>query len=148
MSEVEDLYQEMILEHAKRPRNFGPLDGHSHHAVGRNALCGDHLKVYLILDGDLVKDIHFEGDGCAVSKSSASLMTEALLGKTVAEADALFAKFHAVVTGQPDASADGLGKLAVFSGMSKFPVRVKCATLSWRTVQAALHQKSDPVSTE
>jgi nitrogen fixation NifU-like protein len=148
MSELNELYQQVILDHNKRPRNFHRLPRANRTAEGYNPLCGDHLTVDLEMDGDAIRDIGFEGAGCAVSKASASMMTEALKGKSEAEADTLFASFHALVTGQPDRAAAPLGKLSVFSGVSEFPMRVKCATLAWHTLRAALEGKHEPVSTE
>jgi nitrogen fixation protein NifU and related proteins len=154
MSDLRDLYQDVILEHSKAPRNFRAQATANHKAEGYNPLCGDRFTVYLTLDGDKISDISFEGSGCAISKASASMMTQSLKGKTVEEAEKLFARFHDLVTGHaaPAASgaesANGLGKLAVFSGVSEFPVRVKCATLAWHTLQAALEGKQPSVSTE
>lgn len=148
--ELQDLYQELILDHYKRPRNQRPLGDADHKAEGFNPLCGDKVDVYLKLDGDRVRDVAFEGAGCAISTASASMMTEALKGKTVEEARALFGKFHALVTGRlenPDEGPD-LGKLEVFAGVSQYPVRVKCATLAWHTLEAALEQRGGIVSTE
>ncbi|HZT74258.1 MAG TPA: SUF system NifU family Fe-S cluster assembly protein [Terriglobales bacterium] len=150
MAELEGLYQELILDHAKRPRNFGPLPGANRRAEGFNRLCGDRLILYLRMEGDVVGDVRFEGAGCAISTASASLLTEALKGKTAAEAEVLFQRFHALVTGDFAAAGDPdeLGKLAAFSGVSEFPVRVKCASLPWHTFAAALHGAAAPVSTE
>lgn len=151
MSELMDLYQEVILDHNKSPRNFGPLDGASCSAQGHNPLCGDQVTVHLELDGEQIADLRFEGSGCAISKASASLMTEALKGKSLAEANTLFEGFHEMLTGDPSVQADisgKLGKLAVFSGVREFPVRVKCATLAWHTFQAALAEEQQAVSTE
>jgi nitrogen fixation NifU-like protein len=148
MSDLMDLYQEMILDHSKTPRNAGALEHPTHRAVGHNPLCGDRLDVTLLLDDGRVADVRFAGQGCAISTASASLMTEAVRGKTLPEVKALFETFHAMVTGKAKADPDTLGKLAVFSGVSEFPIRVKCATLSWHTLNAALEQKSEPVSTE
>jgi len=150
MSDLRDLYQEVILEHSKAPRNFRELTGANHKAEGFNPLCGDHFTVYLDLDGDSIRDIAFQGSGCAISKASASMMTQILKGKTRAEAEHLFGTFHGMVTGHEQKAEDPaeLGKLEVFSGVSEFPVRVKCATLAWHTLQAALEGKQDPVSTE
>jgi nitrogen fixation NifU-like protein len=149
--DLQDLYQELILDHNRRPRNRGALDGADHQAEGYNPLCGDHVTVYLKLDGDVVREVRFEGSGCAISTASASLMTEAVKGKTLAEAKALFRRFHALVTGVGEAEEDGspnLGKLTVFSGICHYPARVKCATLAWHTVNAAMDKKDDVVSTE
>jgi len=143
MSELTDLYQEVILDHNKTPRNFGPLPTANRHADGHNPLCGDQLHVSLEVEGDTVKDIHFEGSGCAISKASASLMTEAVKGKTAAEVEVMFKGFHELMTGDPSvkgAAGAELGKLAVFEGVREFPVRVKCATLAWHTLEAALHE--------
>jgi len=141
MTDLRELYQEVILDHNKRPRNFGELAGATHEADGHNPLCGDRLHVSVVVDGDRVTDVHFEGSGCAISTASASLMTESVKGKTVDEAQLLFEGFHGLLTGDPSevaqASAE-LGKLAVFEGVREFPVRVKCATLSWHTFRAAL----------
>ncbi len=150
MSDVGQLYQEVILDHYKRPRNFRKLDGASRNAEGYNPLCGDKVTVYVKLEDGLVRDIGFQGSGCAISTASASMMTTSLKGKTLAEAEALFQSFRLLVTGQPDTALDRveLGKLAAFSGISEFPVRVKCATLPWHTLHAALKGKGQTVSTE
>ena len=151
MSELLDLYQEVILDHNKEPRNFGRLEGAEHTAEGNNPLCGDRLTVYLELDGERVSDIRFDGDGCAISRASASLMTEAVKGRTRDEIAKSFSAFHELLTGDPSAPAvvdPELGKLAVFSGVREFPVRVKCATLAWHTLQAALDDADEPVTTE
>lgn len=148
MPELRDLYQEVILEHSKAPRNYRELAS-SQRAEGFNPLCGDHFTVFLRLENDVVSDVSFQGSGCAISKASASMMTQAVKGKSKAEAEKLFDTFHKLVT-QGDANGDraGLGKLAVFSGISEFPVRVKCATLAWHTLKAALEGKQGSVSTE
>ncbi|HLF82845.1 MAG TPA: SUF system NifU family Fe-S cluster assembly protein [Blastocatellia bacterium] len=149
MTDLRDLYQELILDHGRRPRNFRPLDGATRSAEGYNPLCGDKVKVYVKMDGDIVKDISFEGAGCAISTASASIMTETLKGKTRAEAEELYQTFHDLVTGrQAQLDAPELGKLAVFSGVSEFPIRVKCATLSWHTLRAALNGQGELISTE
>jgi len=149
MADLRDLYQEVILEHSKAPRNFRELAGANQHAEGYNPLCGDHFTVYLNLEGDSIRDITFQGSGCAISKASASMMTQALKGKSKADAQKLFETFHKLVTtGETNGDRPELGKLAVFSGVSEFPVRVKCATLAWHTLQAALEGKQDPISTE
>jgi nitrogen fixation NifU-like protein len=149
MADLRDLYQEVILEHSKAPRNYRELVGANQHAEGYNPLCGDHFTVYLNVDGDSIRDITFQGAGCAISKASASMMTQALKGKSKAEAQKLFERFHKLVTtGEANGDRPELGKLAVFSGVSEFPVRVKCATLAWHTLQAALEGKQDKVSTE
>jgi nitrogen fixation protein NifU and related proteins len=146
MTDLRDLYQDVILDHNKRPRNFGPLSGANRQAEGHNPLCGDRVTVSLEMEGDRIKDIAFEGAGCAISTASASLMTEALKGKRVEEARALFQDFHELVT-KGEADAD-VGKLAVLGGVREYPMRVKCATLAWHTLQAALDQQDHPVSTE
>lgn len=148
MNELRELYQEVILDHSKRPRNFREMEGASGKAEGFNPLCGDMATVYVRLEGDVVKDVSFKGAGCSISTASASMMTEALKGKTRAEAEALFERFHALITrGRSEGAAADLGKLAVFSGVGEFPVRVKCASLPWHTVKAAL-QGERQVSTE
>ena len=149
MSDLRDLYQEVILDHSKRPRNHRRLEGASHKAEGFNPLCGDKFTVYLQVENGVVKDIGFLGSGCAISTAAASMMTESLKGKTVEEAEALFGRFHDLLTGRTGGTgAAGLGKLAAFSGVQEFPVRVKCATLAWHTLRAALHDGSQIVSTE
>jgi len=149
MSELSELYQEVILDHNKNPRNFREIENADKHADGNNPLCGDQLKVFVSLEGDVVSDVAFVGSGCAISKASASMMTQAVKGKTKEEADVLFDEFHRMVTGQLDPEADEhhLGKLRIFAGVLEFPARVKCASLSWHTVNAALHGE-DEVSTE
>jgi len=151
MMDLRDLYQEVILDHSKRPRNFRELPG-ARKAEGFNPLCGDEATVYVELDGDRISEVSFVGKGCSISTASASMMTESLKGKTRAEAEALFDRFHALVTSPPDQarqnSAPELGKLAVFSGVSEFPVRVKCASLPWHTLKAALAGSQDAVTTE
>lgn len=149
MPELRDLYQEVILEHSKAPRNYRELAAANKKAEGFNPLCGDHFTVYLDVEGDSIRDIGFQGSGCAISKASASMMTQAVKGKSKAEAQKLFGTFHKLVTtGEANGDGNDLGKLAVFSGVSEFPVRVKCATLAWHTLQAALEGKQEPVSTE
>ncbi|MCY2953295.1 MAG: SUF system NifU family Fe-S cluster assembly protein [Planctomycetota bacterium] len=150
MSDLRELYQEMILDHCKRPRNFHNLPDANRAADGFNRLCGDKLRVFVKLDDGIIKDIAFEGDGCCISKASSSMMTEALKGKTLDEAHKLFQQFHEVLTGPPDETPDApeLGKLAVFAGVREFPVRVKCATLAWHTLEAALKDEQKPVTTE
>jgi nitrogen fixation NifU-like protein len=147
-ADLGDLYQEVILDHNRRPRNFRAMERAGRKAVGHNPLCGDKVSVYVDLEGDVLRDVSFEGSGCAISKASASMMTEILKGKTRKEAEAMFRKFHALVTGESPDGAAGLGKLVVFSGVSEFPVRVKCATLAWHTLKAALDNRQDAVSTE
>jgi nitrogen fixation protein NifU and related proteins len=141
MSDLSDLYQEVILDHNKRPRNFRTIESPSHHAEGYNPLCGDRLNLYVQVSGDTITDVAFEGSGCAISKASASLMTDALKGKTVAEANSLFERFHRVVTTPPDQPVEDLGKLSVLAGVREFPVRVKCASLAWHTLKAALDRE-------
>jgi nitrogen fixation NifU-like protein len=149
MADLRDLYQEVILEHSKAPRNYRQLAAANHHAEGFNPLCGDHFTVYLEIEGDAIRDVSFQGSGCAISKASASMMTQAVKGKSKAEAAKLFDTFHKLVTtGEANGNQSDLGKLAVFSGVSEFPVRVKCATLAWHTLEAAIEGKQDPVSTE
>ena len=149
MSELSELYQQVILDHNKKPRNFHKLENANHQAEGYNPLCGDHLSVYLQVEGDQVQDISFEGSGCAISKASASMMTQAVKGKSKAEAETLFHEFHRMATGELDEENDAnhLGKLKIFAGVRDFPARVKCATLSWHTMHAALNEQQQ-VSTE
>ena len=148
MAGLRDLYREVILEHSKVPRNYREIAGADHKAEGFNPLCGDRFTVYLHLDGEIIRDISFQGSGCAISKASASMMTQILKGKTREEAEKLFGRFHDLVTGHGRPSEEEMGKLAVFSGVSEFPARVKCATLAWHTLQAALEGQQDAVSTE
>jgi nitrogen fixation NifU-like protein len=151
VSDLRELYQELILDHTKRPRNFGALPEANRRAEGHNPLCGDRATVFLRLEGDRVADVRFQGAGCSISTASASMMTESVKGKTRAEVERLFDRFHQLVTGEPTRSAQAapeLGKLAVFSGVSEFPVRVKCASLAWHTLKAALAGEDKPVSTE
>lgn len=147
MADLRELYQELILEHSKHPRNFREIEGADRTMEGFNPLCGDHFTIYMKMDGDKISDISFQGAGCAISKSSASVMTQVLKGKTREEAEALFEKFHDMVTGKV-AADEGLGKLAVFSGVSEFPVRVKCASLAWHAMHAALEGKEEAITTE
>lgn len=148
MSDLRELYQDVILEHSKAPRNFRELQNANHKAEGYNPLCGDHFTIYLDLEGDKIHDVTFQGSGCAISKASASMMTQIVKGKSKEEADKLFEQFHNLVTGQANEDRESLGKLDVFAGVSEFPVRVKCATLAWHTLQAALEGKQDKISTE
>ncbi len=150
MSDLRDLYQEVILDHNKSPHNYREMADPSRMALGHNPLCGDRLKLYVRLDGDRISDVAFQGQGCAISKASASLMTDAVKGKTLDEAEALYGKFHDLLTGPPDVKATGagLGKLAVFSGVREFPVRVKCATLAWHTLESALKDVHEVAKTE
>ena len=138
MSELSDLYQEVILDHNRRPRNFRRIDGPSHRAEGYNPLCGDRVSVSLQVQDDRIADLAFEGSGCAISKASASLMTDRLKGCTVVEARELFERFHRMVTAPPDREVEDLGKLNALAGVREFPVRVKCASLAWHTLKAAL----------
>jgi nitrogen fixation NifU-like protein len=146
MADLRDLYHDVILEHSKRPRNFRALEGANCSAEGFNPLCGDHFTVFLQVGDGKIRDISFQGSGCAISKASASMMTQALKGKSTEEAEAFFQKFHDVVTGKNE--SDDLGKLAAFAGVSEFPVRVKCATLAWHALRAALQGEQQAVSTE
>lgn len=148
MPELRDLYQEVILEHSKAPRNYKALESANHKAEGYNPLCGDRFTVYLEMDGDKIREIGFQGAGCAISKASASMMTQSVKGKTKEEAEKIFHRFHDLVTGHSHGDDAELGKLAVFSGVSEFPMRVKCATLAWHTLEAALEGKQEKVSTE
>jgi nitrogen fixation NifU-like protein len=149
VSELNDLYQEVILDHNRRPHNFRVIGAATAKQEGYNPLCGDRLTLYLTLDGGVIKDAAFQGSGCAISKASASLMTDAVKGKTVAEAGDLFEQFHAMITSSPDSSPADLGKLSVFAGVRAFPTRIKCASLAWHTMKAAVaHDTDAPVSTE
>ncbi|MEO7157487.1 MAG: Fe-S cluster assembly sulfur transfer protein SufU [Vicinamibacterales bacterium] len=160
MSELSELYQEVILDHNRRPHNFRVIDAPTAQQEGYNPLCGDRLTLYLTLDGNVIKDAAFQGQGCAISKASASLMTDSVKGRTVAEARLLFEAFHAMITSDPttpfadlptDArgAAVDLGKLSVFAGVREFPTRIKCASLAWHTMKAAVaHETDAPVSTE
>ncbi len=141
MSELSDLYQEVILDHNRRPRNFHALTEASHSAEGYNPLCGDRLTLYLKVSGDTIEDVSFEGAGCAISKASASMMTDALKGRSLAEATALFDRFHRMVTTPPSEPIEDMGKLSSLAGVREFPVRVKCASLAWHTLKAALSNK-------
>lgn len=149
MSELSDLYQEVILDHNKNPRNYRKIENATREADGHNPLCGDALKVYLEMEDDTVKDVSFLGSGCAISKASASIMTQTVKGKTRAEAETLFDEFHRMVLGELDEETEenSLGRLKIFAGVREFPARVKCASLSWHTVHAALNGDEE-VSTE
>ena len=138
MSNLNDLYQEVILDHNRRPRNFRRIDGASHHAEGHNPLCGDRLTLDVQVDDGRVSDVAFEGSGCAISKASASLMTDAVKGQPIGQVQELFARFQRMVTTPPDQPVEDMGKLAVLAGVREFPVRVKCASLAWHTLKAAL----------
>jgi nitrogen fixation protein NifU and related proteins len=150
MSELRELYQQVILDHNRKPRNFRTLEDANRKADGHNPLCGDQITLSLRVDGGVIKDAAFQGKGCAISKASASMMTASVVGQTEAEATALFQRVHAMLTAEPVGTTadDGLGKLAVFSGVREFPSRVKCATLPWHTLQAALSGSAERVSTE
>jgi nitrogen fixation protein NifU and related proteins len=148
MSDLRELYQELILEHSKAPRNYRELSEAEHRAEGYNPLCGDRFTVSVHIEGDSIRDIAFQGSGCAISKASASMMTQSVKGKTKQEAKELFQQFHRTVTGNQNANPRDLGKLSVFAGVAEFPTRVKCATLAWHTLQAALEGKQEAVSTE
>ena len=147
MSDLSDLYQEVILDHNRRPRNFGRLDGSSQHAEGFNPLCGDRVSVYVRIDGDRISAVAVEGSGCAISKASASLMTDRVKGGTVVEARDLVERFQRMVTTPTDRGVEDLGKLSALAGVREFPVRVKCASLAWHTLKAAL-DKQERTSTE
>ena len=150
-TDLRDLYQEVILDHSKRPRNFRSMPEADRRAEGYNPLCGDRETVFVDMDGDVVKDVSFQGAGCAISTASASMMTESVKGRTRAEAESLFERFHDLIVGKGGESGDEssqLGKLAVFSGVREYPVRVKCATLPWHTLKAALAENGATVSTE
>lgn len=149
MSDLRDLYQELILDHGKNPRNFRAKPDASHHAKGYNPLCGDQVEMYVVLDDvGVVTDVCFQGKGCAISTSSASLLTQALKGRSLVEARALFERFHELITGTAPPDTEGLGKLVVFAGVRDYPNRAKCATLAWHTFLAAVDKKQEPVSTE
>ncbi len=147
LSDLQNLYREIIVDHSRKPRNCRPVEGASATAQGHNPLCGDRVLVQLKLDKDVITDVAFQGAGCAISTASASLMTESLKGRTRQEAESLFQSFHNLLTGKTDSAGD-LGKLEVFSGVREYPVRVKCATLAWHTMRAALERSADKVSTE
>lgn len=149
MSELQDLYQELIVDHNRRPRNRRRIEHPDRMAEGYNPLCGDRVTVYVTLQGDVIEDVAFEGKGCAISTASASLMTEALKGKTLAQAESLYHCFHDLVMGEHQVcNGVDLGKLEVFSGVSKYPARVKCASLVWHAIKSALENKADTVTTE
>lgn len=150
MEELRDLYQQVILDHNKSPKNYKKLEPASHTSEGYNPLCGDRINLYLLVEDDIIKDIGFQGSGCAISKASASVMTTLVKGKSVAEAEQLFKKFQNLITSKKDSGFDltELGKLAVFAGVREFPVRVKCAALAWHTMLAAFKNKNKVVSTE
>ena len=145
--DLRELYQEVILDHNRRPRNFRTIE-EGRHAEGYNPLCGDRLTVYLRIQGDRIQDASFQGSGCAISKASASLMTDIVKGKTIAEAEALFERFHRLITRSVEDPVDDLGKLSVFAGVRQYPARVKCASLAWHTLRAATEARNEVVSTE
>ena len=147
MEELRELYQQVILDHNNSPRNYGVIDNPSHYAEGDNPLCGDHIDLYVSVEDDIIKNISFNGHGCAISKASASLMTSEVKGKTIVEANNIFKKFHKMITSDTEVMTDidKFGKLAVLGGVKKFPLRVKCASLAWHTLSAALRQKMDDV---
>jgi nitrogen fixation NifU-like protein len=146
--DLADLYRDVIVDHNRHPRNFGRLPQPSHTAEGNNPLCGDQLTVTVLMDGDVVRDVRFDGHGCAISTASASLMTESIKGRTRAEVDALFSRVHEMLTRSEAPPDTGLGKLAALAGVREFPSRVKCASLCWHTLNAALGHEHAPVSTE
>lgn len=148
MSELRELYQEVILDHSKSPRNFRFPEDANCEAQGDNPLCGDNLTIKLVLDGDTIVDIGFQGSGCAISQAAASTMTEMVKGKGTVEINKIFANYHDVVMGKAEIDEDLLGKLAVFAGVAEFPMRVKCATLAWHTMQQAIKGRPDIVTTE
>jgi nitrogen fixation NifU-like protein len=145
MNPIDELYQEVILDHQRNPRNYARLDTANRRAEGANPLCGDHVTVFLRIENDTIADISFQGEGCAIAKASASMMTAAVKGKTLSDAAATFRQFHQMITGGQDPCFDleALGKLAAFSGVSAFPVRVKCASLAWHTLQAAMREEGE-----
>ncbi len=150
MPDLRELYQEVILDHTRNPRNFREMKDATAKSTGNNPLCGDRVTVFLRMRGDRIEDASFQGQGCAISKSSASIMTEAIKGKTREEAEALFDRFHGMITAKPGTPVDEkqLGKLAVFQGVSEFPLRVKCASLAWHTLKSALESKDGVVTLE
>ena len=150
MSDLRELYQEVILDHNRRPRNFRTIESANRHAEGYNPLCGDRLSLYLKVEDGVIRDASFQGSGCAISKASASMMTDSVKGKTLAEARDLFGQFQQMVTGSGDqlGQPERLGKCAVFEGVRNYPARVKCASLAWHTLRAAVDARDDVVSTE
>ena len=150
MAELSELYQQVILDHNKNPRNFKRLETANREQEGYNPLCGDHITLYLEMDGDFIKDVGFQGSGCAISKASASMMTAAVKGKTKGEAEVMFDEFHRMVKGDLDAETEQnhLGRLKIFAGVREFPARVKCASLSWHTLRAAMEDSGESVTTE
>lgn len=150
MFDVDDLYQDVVLDHSRRPRNFKLIEDADRTQEGFNPLCGDRITVYMTLDGDVISDVSFEGSGCAISKASASMMTESVKGKSLADAEDIFGSFRAMITRQPveDVDRERLGDLEILEGVSAYPTRIKCATLSWHTMHAALDEEEGTVSTE
>lgn len=148
MEDIKELYQELIIDHSRSPLNFHKLETANRTALGYNPLCGDRISVYLEVDSDKINKVSFDGDGCAISKASASLMTEAIRGKTHEEVLTLFERFHKIITGQEDPDSSPLGKLEAFRGVSEFPLRVKCASLAWHTLKSALENGGSIISTE
>jgi nitrogen fixation NifU-like protein len=150
MSELRDLYQQVILDHNKAPRNFHAMEDATRHVEGFNPLCGDHYTVYVKLEGDKIADVSFEGAGCAISKASASVMSSLVKGRTIVEVEELFHEFHRLVKGEAlgEEEIERLGKLGAFAGVSEFPARVKCASLAWHTLHAAVNSDSKAISTE
>jgi len=150
MDDLQELYQQVILDHNKNPKNYGKLENANRTAQGYNPLCGDRVQLFLQVEGDVIKDIRFAGSGCAISKASASIMTTELKGKTISQAEEAFKKFQNLLTSDihQHVEADNFGKLAVFSGVREFPMRIKCASLSWHAMMSALQQKEQEVSTE
>ncbi len=148
MEDLRELYQEVILDHNKNPKNFRKLESASHTSEGYNPLCGDRINLYLQIENDHIKDISFEGSGCAISKASSSVMTDELKGKSLAEAKELFKKFQGIITGKTETDFTGLDKLSVFAGVREFPVRVKCAALAWHTMLEAIENGTEKISTE
>lgn len=149
-NEIRELYQQVILDHNKSPRNFKKLENANHFAEGYNPLCGDHIDIFIYTEDNVIKDVSFQGSGCAISKSSASLMTTMVKGKTIAEAEEIFSKFQDLVTGKLNSKEkiEELGKLAIFQGVREFPARVKCASLAWHTLNSALKNESKTIVTE
>jgi nitrogen fixation protein NifU and related proteins len=149
MSDLSELYQEVILDHNRKPRNFREMENSDRRIEGRNPLCGDELTLWLKLDGDRVSDISFKGTGCAISKSSASLMTSSVKGKTITETRELFDRFHDMIVGKlPEGGRESMGSLAALGGVSKFPIRVKCASLAWHALKSALDQGPPEITTD
>ena len=148
MDDLRELYQQVILDHNKNPKNFKKIENASHHSEGYNPLCGDRINLYIDVEDDHIKDIGFEGSGCAISKASTSVMTELLKGKSLSEAEELFKRFQGIITGKIDADFSSFDKLSVFAGVREFPVRVKCAALAWHTLMSALKKDDEVISTE